>query len=102
MPRHRQPRTNAAGKGGGNLVVAIMDPGITAALGDSGIDPMRLVIIDGVPCLLNIMFRMLEVRDLAKATGFDGEERATSSASTRGRAPSRPASSFPCIWPRRW
>jgi len=33
------------------------------------------VIIGGVPCLLNIMFRMLEIRDLAKATGLDGEEK---------------------------
>ena len=44
-----------------------MSQAIAAKLEDSGIDPMTLMIIDGVPNLLNIRSRMLGNRDLAKA-----------------------------------
>ena len=38
------------------------------------IDPRRLVIIDGQPYLLDILFRMLQNRELSRAMGFDDDD----------------------------
>jgi DNA (cytosine-5)-methyltransferase 1 len=38
------------------------------------VDPRRLIYVDGVPYLLDIRFRMLTNRELARAMGFDDNE----------------------------
>ena len=43
---------------------------------EAGIDPRRLLFVNGEPFLLDIRFRMLMNTELAKATGFDDEESA--------------------------
>lgn len=55
-----------------NLAVAC--PTIPAC--SSGVDPRRLVLIDGEPHVLDIRFRMLTNDELARAMGFTDEERA--------------------------
>lgn len=52
--------------------VALVEP-VAAAL-DGDTDPRRLVVIDGLPHLLDIRFRMLTNRELARAMGFDDAE----------------------------
>ena len=42
--------------------------------GGDGVDPRRLVYIDGKPWLLDIRFRMLQNGELARAMGFEDEE----------------------------
>lgn len=41
---------------------------------DGRIDPRRVVLVDGTPLLLDIRFRMLSNRELARAMGFDDAE----------------------------
>lgn len=53
-----------------NLAVAF--PALEEARGE--VDPNRLVMIDGRPYLLDIRFRMLTNRELARAMGFDDEQ----------------------------
>ncbi len=53
--------------------VALIEPtAVPAVAGD--IDPRRLVSINGQPYLLDIRFRMLQNRELARAMGFDDAE----------------------------
>jgi DNA (cytosine-5)-methyltransferase 1 len=54
-----------------NLGVA--EPVLRNVNGDP-IDPKRLVLVDGKPYLLDIRFRMLSNKELARAMGFDDEE----------------------------
>lgn len=61
------PLPTVTGEGAGRLTTATLEE-ITAAIG--GIDPRRLVWIDGVLCLLDIRFRMLFNHELAAAMGF--------------------------------
>lgn len=51
--------------------MALAEPLLTPG---SSIDPRRVVEIDGVPHVLDIRFRMLSNRELARATGFDDQE----------------------------
>lgn len=51
---------------------ALVEPVALPAGGQ--IDPRRLVDIEGVPHLLDIRFRMLSNRELARAMGFDDDE----------------------------
>lgn len=55
----------------------------TAVPAAGDVDPRRLVTIDGVPHVLDIRFRMLSNRELARAMGFDddGEYHFTGNAS---------------------
>jgi DNA (cytosine-5)-methyltransferase 1 len=51
--------------------VALIAPTADPVVGE--VDPRRLVLIDGVPHLLDIRFRMLTNRELARAMGFDDD-----------------------------
>lgn len=51
--------------------LALVEPTTEPAMGD--IDPRRVVLIDGVPHVLDIRFRMLSNRELARAMSFDDE-----------------------------
>ena len=52
---------------------SLAEPILKQALG-AGIDPRRLVLVDGQPFLLDIRFRMLQNAELARAMGFEDEE----------------------------
>ena len=51
------------------LVVPLLEE-----LRDSGVDPRRIIFLDGHPYLLDLRFRMLQNSELARAMGFDDEE----------------------------
>lgn len=53
--------------------IGIVEPVLKTANGDD-IDPRRLVLVNGVPHILDIRFRMLNNRELARAMGFDDQE----------------------------
>lgn len=55
-----------------NLRLGVAEPTATPCGPD--VDPRRLVDIDGVPHVLDIRFRMLSNRELARAMGFDDDE----------------------------
>ena len=68
------PRPQAAGKGEGNPVSPVLAQAVLEDLRASGIDPRRLVFLNGIPHILDIRFRMLQNSELSKAMGFDDEE----------------------------
>ena len=51
-----------------------LDDAVIDQIRQSGVDLNRLVLIDGVPHLLDIRFRMLQNNELARAMGFHGDE----------------------------
>lgn len=51
--------------------LAVAEPVLTRVAGELAADPRRLVMLDGAPCLLDIRFRMLTNRELARAMSFD-------------------------------
>jgi DNA (cytosine-5)-methyltransferase 1 len=53
--------------------IGIAEPVLMDAAGGR-IDPRRLVLVDGKPYILDIRFRMLTNRELARAMGFDDQE----------------------------
>lgn len=53
--------------------MALIEP-ILRAVEAGQVDPRRVVLIDGQPFLLDIRFRMLNNRELARAMGFDDTE----------------------------
>jgi site-specific DNA-cytosine methylase len=53
--------------------MALVEP-ILRAVESGDVDPRRVVLIDGHPYLLDIRFRMLKNRELARAMGFDDDE----------------------------
>lgn len=53
--------------------LGIAEPVLQNVNGDP-IDPRRLVLVDGKPYILDIRFRMLTNKELARAMGFDNEE----------------------------
>ena len=53
--------------------VALIEP-VLAPAADAGIDPRRLVIINGALYVLDIRFRMLNNPELSKAMGFTDNE----------------------------
>lgn len=55
------------------LTDVVLEP-LLDAVNRGDLDPRRVVLIDGVPHKLDIRFRMLKNRELARATGFDDEE----------------------------
>ncbi len=60
----------------GNLVFPLLDEPSLERLANAGVDPRRLVLLDGRPHLLDIRFRMLQNAELARAMGFDDGETA--------------------------
>ena len=69
-----QPTPTITSRGACNLILATMDEAAAEHLRDQGIDPRRLIYVDGEPHLLDIRFRMLENHELARAMGFDDDE----------------------------
>ena len=58
--------------GAGALIqptMGLIEP-VLKAVEDAGVDPRRIVLIDGVPYILDIRFRMLRNAELARAMGF--------------------------------
>lgn len=53
--------------------IGVAEPVLIDANG-AKIDPRRLVLVDGKPYILDIRFRMLNNRELARAMGFDDQE----------------------------
>lgn len=64
-----QPVPAVTSHGAGSLVIPMLEK-----LDEAGIDPRRLIFVDGTPYLLDIRFRMLENAELARAMGFHDEE----------------------------
>ena len=64
-----EPTPTITGRGAGNLVSPILDK-----LREGKIDPRRIVTLNGHPFILDIRFRMLQNKELAKAMGFDDHE----------------------------
>ena len=66
-----QPVPAVTSRGAGSLVSPVM----TLAPADlAGVDPRRIVLLDGRPHLLDIRYRMLQNPELARAMGFSDEE----------------------------
>ena len=63
------PLPAVTGHGAGSIVTPVLKD---AAQDD--IDPRRIVIVEGVPHLLDIRFRMLSNKELSRAMGFDDAE----------------------------
>jgi len=62
--------------GAGALVdpnIVLIEPVLKAVV-EAGVDPRRVVLIDGVPHYLDIRFRMLRNAELARAMGFSDNE----------------------------
>ena len=53
--------------------MALVEP-LLSAVKTGEVDPRRVVLIDGQPYVLDIRFRMLKNRELARAMGFDDAE----------------------------
>ncbi len=70
------PVPAVAGRGAGNPVLPLLDEPSPEKLANAGVDPRRLVLLDGRPYLLDIRFRMLQNAELARAMGFDDGETA--------------------------
>ena len=78
----QEPRTHdiedplpaVTSRGAGNLVTPTLQEAMLEHLEQSGIDPRRMVFVDGQPYLLDIRFRMLQNPELARAMGFEDEE----------------------------
>jgi len=71
-----QPLPAVTSHGAGALVdpnIVLVEP-VLKAVTESGVDPRRIVLIDGVPHLLDIRFRMLRNAELARAMGFSDFE----------------------------
>ena len=69
-----KPLPTVTPRGAGHLVIPSMDDGTARNLSEEGIDPKRLILIDGTPYLLDIKYRMLNNRELARAMGFEDHE----------------------------
>ena len=61
-------------RGASNLITRTIAEAVAQEASEAGIDPKRIVFLDGNPCLLDIRFRMLQNSELARAMGFDNEE----------------------------
>lgn len=70
-----EPLPTVTGEGAGRLVAATLELAERAIR--SGIDPRRLVVIDGALWVLDICFRMLKPEELAAAMGFPSGYRFT-------------------------
>ena len=70
----QDPLPAVTGHGAGALVRPTLSEAIFSQAVQEGIDPRRIVFIDGQPYLLDIRFRMLQNGELARAMGFDDEE----------------------------
>ena len=78
----QQPRVHDVGDplpavtshGAGALVNPTLSETIFSQAVQEGIDPRRIILIDHVPHLLDIRFRMLQNSELARAMGFEDEE----------------------------
>ncbi len=64
-----EPTPTVTSRGAGSLVSPVLDE-----IREQNIDPNRLVIINGHPYILDIRFRMLQNKELARAMGFEDEE----------------------------
>ena len=66
------PLSSVTSRGAGNLI-AIAEA-VAQEASEAGIDPRRIVFLDGEPHLLDLRFRMLENAEQARAMGFDDDE----------------------------
>ena len=69
-----QPTPTVTPKGAGNVVTAEAKAAFFDAVEETGVDPRRVVAIDGQIYILDIRFRMLQNPELARAMGFDDNE----------------------------
>jgi len=69
-----EPLPTVTGRGAGNLVTPTAAATVVQEAIEAGVDPNRIIFVDGQPHLLDIRFRMLENGELARAMGFDDEE----------------------------
>ena len=69
-----EPAPAVTSRGGGNLVTPEASQSLLESALEAGIDPRRIVVINGQVYILDIRFRMLQNRELARAMGFDDEE----------------------------
>ena len=52
----------------------LLDEVFAGEMADAGIDPRRLIVLDGQPYLLDMRFRMLQNSELARAMGFEDDD----------------------------
>ena len=74
-----EPVPAVTSRGAGSLVrprmaPEMLDQDFLRLLEEGGIDPRRVVLVNGQPFLLDIRFRMLQNAELARAMGFSDEE----------------------------
>jgi DNA (cytosine-5)-methyltransferase 1 len=70
---HEQTVEDPLGDAAGTNRTLLIEP-VLRAIESGSVDPRRVVLIDGQPYLLDIRFRMLKNRELARAMGFDDDE----------------------------
>jgi len=70
---HEQAVDDPLAEAAGTNPTLLVEP-VLRAIESGSIDPRRVVLIDGRPYLLDIRFRMLKNRELARAMGFDDDE----------------------------
>ena len=69
-----EPVPAVTSRGAGSLVAPTLVEPVLKQVQDANVDLRRLVLVDGVPYLLDIRFRMLQNQELARAMGFEDEE----------------------------
>ena len=69
-----EPTPAATSHGAGNFINPTLEQAILEELDKKGIDPRRLILINGHPWILDIRFRMLQNNELARAMGFEDDE----------------------------
>lgn len=75
--------------------MAIVEP-VLRAVESGDVDPRRVVLIDGRPYLLDIRFRMLKNRELARAMGFDDDESKYEFSGTQSQITKQIGNAVPC------
>ena len=81
---------------------AAEDDTLPDALEEQDIDPRRLVFIDGEPYILDIRFRLLENRELARAMEFDDEEQGYEFHGNNGEITRQIGNAVPARLAARW
>ena len=68
------PLPAVTSRGAGSLVSPTLSEAVFNHAVETGIDPRRIILIDHIPHLLDIRFRMLQNSELARAMGFEDDE----------------------------
>jgi DNA (cytosine-5)-methyltransferase 1 len=75
--------------------LGVVEPTLLPATAED-VDPRRLIVVDGVLCVMDIRFRMLTNGELAKAMGFDDDEAVYEFAGTKGQVTKQIGNAVEC------